>query len=128
MIIRRGARRSPARLTERLLTGRMRPTAVIYDNDVMALAGLAAARALGLRVPPDVSLVSWEDSLLVRNSYPSMATVSRGVSGRGRTVGHMLLGLLAGEPVTGGQPEPSWLHPAGSVATLGGAPPVVVSA
>jgi DNA-binding LacI/PurR family transcriptional regulator len=109
-----------ARITERLLTARARPTAVVYDNDVMALAGLAAARALGLRVPADVSLISWEDSLLVRNSYPSMATVSRGVAGRGRRVADLLLGLLSGEPATGGPIEPSWLQPAGSVAPPGG--------
>ncbi|GAA1036937.1 LacI family DNA-binding transcriptional regulator [Virgisporangium ochraceum] len=109
-----------ARITERLLTARSRPTAVIYDNDVMALAGMAATRALGLRVPADVSLISWEDSLLVRNSHPSMATVSRGVADRGRRIAQMLVALLAGEAVTGGPLEPSWLEPAGSVASPGG--------
>jgi DNA-binding LacI/PurR family transcriptional regulator len=31
------------------------PTAILYDNDVMAIAGLAVAHELGLAVPADVS-------------------------------------------------------------------------
>lgn len=110
-----------ARITERLLTGRARPTAIIYGNDVMALAGLATARSLGLRVPADVSLVSWEDSLLVRHSYPALATVSRGVAARGRRVAELLVGTLAGERVNSDPLDPEWLNPAASVGPVGGA-------
>ena len=40
-----------AKLTTALLTRSEPPTAILYDNDVMAVAGLGAAREAGLAVP-----------------------------------------------------------------------------
>ena len=52
------------RATRRLLIAADRPTAIIYDNDVMAVAGLAVAQEMGLSVPGDLSIVAWDDRRL----------------------------------------------------------------
>ncbi|MFF4037518.1 LacI family DNA-binding transcriptional regulator [Streptomyces sp. NPDC001816] len=79
------------------LGGSPPPTALIYDNDVMAVAGLAAAADLGFRVPQDVSLVSWEDSALCRMVTPRLSALSRDSAEFGRTAARELMALLDGE-------------------------------
>lgn len=108
-----------AQVTRRLLSRPGRPTAVIYNNDVMTLAGLAVARELGLEIPADLSIVSWEDSPLLRHTYPPVATISRNVASRGERAGQALLALLAGERASGMLFDPMWLLPTGSVGRLG---------
>ncbi|MFJ2724158.1 LacI family DNA-binding transcriptional regulator [Streptomyces collinus] len=87
-----------AAVTRRVLGGSAPPTALIYDNDVMAVAGLAAAAELGFAVPRDVSLVSWEDSALCRMVTPRLSALSRDSAAFGRTAARELLALLDGEP------------------------------
>lgn len=50
------------RLTQELLADGRRPTALVYDNDAMAAAGLAQVTAAGLHAPREVSVVAWDDS------------------------------------------------------------------
>ena len=45
----------------RMLDGRVRPDAVFCENDVMALALIDAAKARGLRVPQDLSVIGFDD-------------------------------------------------------------------
>ncbi|MEU2552675.1 LacI family DNA-binding transcriptional regulator [Streptomyces sp. NPDC013313] len=87
-----------AAVTRRVLGGSPPPTALIYDNDVMAVAGLAAAAELGFRVPRDVSVVSWEDSALCRMVTPRLSALSRDSAEFGRTAARELMALLDGEP------------------------------
>jgi DNA-binding LacI/PurR family transcriptional regulator len=72
-----------ASATRALLTAGRPPTAIIYDNDVMALSGLTAARALGLSVPADLSLVAWDDSALCELVDPSLTALSRDIRAYG---------------------------------------------
>ncbi|WP_017620405.1 LacI family DNA-binding transcriptional regulator, partial [Nocardiopsis gilva] len=69
-----------ARATRSLLSAADRPTAIVYDNDVMAVAGMSVARQAGLAVPADVSIVAWEDSTLCRVTHPTLTTLSRDAS------------------------------------------------
>ncbi|MFB7510608.1 LacI family DNA-binding transcriptional regulator, partial [Streptomyces broussonetiae] len=86
-----------AAVTRRVLDGSPAPTALIYDNDVMAVAGLSAAADLGFRVPQDVSVVSWEDSALCRMVTPQLSALSRDSAEFGRTAARELLALLDGD-------------------------------
>ncbi|HUQ61152.1 LacI family DNA-binding transcriptional regulator [Lentzea sp.] len=88
-----------AKLTTSLLTGPEPPTAILYDNDVMAVAGLAAAAALGVEVPSGLSLVAWDDSTLCRLASPALTTMSVDVHQFGTTVADSLLELVDGVPV-----------------------------
>ncbi|MFE0460457.1 LacI family DNA-binding transcriptional regulator [Kitasatospora sp. NPDC058965] len=83
-----------ARATHELLAAPDRPTAIVYDNDLMAVAGGGAAADLGLRVPADVSLVAWDDSDLCRITRPALSALSHDPFAFGAEVAHCLLELL----------------------------------
>src|SRR5699024_680235 len=58
--------RSGALALETLLAGSggtAPPTALVCDNDAMAIGALEAAPALGARVPEQLSIIGWEDSM-----------------------------------------------------------------
>lgn len=88
---------SGARAFEGLTGGDTPPSAVVFDNDLMALGGLDAARRSGLRVPEDVSIVAWDDSALCQLSTPPLASLSHDVQRIGRLVGETLASLLRGQ-------------------------------
>jgi DNA-binding LacI/PurR family transcriptional regulator len=93
---------SPAegqKCTERLLSLSRTPTAIIYDNDVMALAALKTAARLGIAVPDGLSIISWDDSFLCEVSVPSITALGHNIVERGRKSARMLLGLIKGTPV-----------------------------
>ncbi|SER61779.1 LacI family DNA-binding transcriptional regulator [Lentzea albida] len=88
-----------AKLTTALLTGPEPPTAILYDNDVMAVAGLAAAAELGVAVPDHLSLVAWDDSTLCRLASPALTTMSVDVHQFGVSVAESVLERIDGVPV-----------------------------
>src|SRR5262245_35259434 len=50
-----------AQATRMLLASRPAPTAIIYDNDVMAVAGVSVAHEMGVAIPRQLSVVAWDD-------------------------------------------------------------------
>ncbi len=54
-----------------------RPTGVIAFNDVVALGALHAARAQGVRVPQDVSVIGVDDIFASAHSHPPLTTISQ---------------------------------------------------
>ncbi|HEY6793831.1 MAG TPA: substrate-binding domain-containing protein [Kineosporiaceae bacterium] len=76
-----------AAATRTLLASTPRPTAVVDDNDVMAVAGLGVATELGMAVPTDVSLLACDDSPLGRITHPPLSAMSRDVAGSARRPG-----------------------------------------
>jgi DNA-binding LacI/PurR family transcriptional regulator len=86
------------------------PTAIIYDNDVMAIAGLGVAYELGLDVPGALSILAWDDSTLCRLAVPPLSVMSRDVYQLGESAAESLIKLIAGEAPTVVQaPTPSYL-------------------
>lgn len=105
-----------AQATRRLLSGANPPTAIVYDNDVMAVAGVSVAHEMGVRVPGDLSIMAWDDSVLCEITHPPLTAVARDVTGYGRQVAEHLLALLNGEVVTEVQQTPPRLVVRGSTA------------
>jgi len=105
-----------ARATRRLLSGEVRPTAVIYDNDVMAIAGLGVAQEMGLSVPGDLSIVAFDDSPLCRLVHPSLTALSRDIPAYGALAARQLLGAIAGQAVGSVQDTTAKLVPRASTA------------
>ena len=105
-----------ARATRRLLSSRPRPTAIVYDNDVMAIAGLAVAHEMGIAVPADVSLVAWDDSVLCQLVHPALTALSRDIPAYGAQAARQLLNVIAGRPALSIQDETAHLVPRGSTA------------
>ena len=58
-----------------LLTQEERPTAVVTSDDILAVALMQVCRQLGLSVPEDVSVVSFNNSLLARISSPQLTSI-----------------------------------------------------
>jgi DNA-binding LacI/PurR family transcriptional regulator len=93
-----------------------RPTAIVYDNDIMAVAGLSVAAEMGLSVPGDVSLLAWDDSQLCRLTHPTLSAMSHDVHGFGADAARTLFGVITGEGA-GSHPVPTpVLTPRGSTA------------
>ncbi|HEY0247776.1 MAG TPA: LacI family DNA-binding transcriptional regulator [Gryllotalpicola sp.] len=105
-----------AAATRALLTGQEPPTAVIYDNDVMAVAGLGVASELGVAVPEELSLLAWDDSALCEITRPPLSAMHRDVAAFGSTTAELLLQLIDGEPVDSREGPHAVLTPRGTTA------------
>jgi DNA-binding LacI/PurR family transcriptional regulator len=87
---------SGAAATRTLLTGDEPVTAIVFENDVMALAGLGVAHELGVRVPQELSLVAWDDSPLCQAAFPQLTALSHDVTSYGAHVARRLFDRMAG--------------------------------
>lgn len=79
------------------LTGR--PTAIVYDNDAMAIAGAEQISAAGLRIPEDISIVAWDDSPACQTHAPPMAVLDHRPHQLGIDLARTALALLE-DPTT----------------------------
>jgi DNA-binding LacI/PurR family transcriptional regulator len=94
-----------AAATLRLLEGSHPPTAIVYDNDLMAVSGLGAAQRIGVGVPADLSIVAWDDSPLCEFVYPPLTALSRDSAACGAHAARALIQTAAGAAV-GDHEEP----------------------
>ena len=85
-----------AHATRRLLSAGRRPTAIIYDNDIMAIAGLAVAQEMGLAVPGELSIVAFDDSPLCRLVHPPLTALTRDIPAYGVQAARQLLEVISG--------------------------------
>ncbi|WP_033819626.1 LacI family DNA-binding transcriptional regulator [Kitasatospora sp. MBT63] len=84
-----------AAATRTLLARAARPTAIVYDSDVMAVAGLGVAAEMGVSVPGELSVVSFDDSVLARIVHPALTALSRDTFALGEQVAGALLAAVA---------------------------------
>ncbi|MEJ1154647.1 LacI family DNA-binding transcriptional regulator [Microbacterium marmarense] len=87
-----------ARATRDALGAGVAPTAFVYDNDIMTVAGLSVAMELGRRVPDDLSLIAWDDSVLCEHTFPQLTALSHDVVAFGAHVARRLFGVVDGAP------------------------------
>lgn len=73
-------------------------TAIVCGNDLMALGAVRAARARGLDVPGDVSVVGFDDSPLIVFADPPLTTLRQPVEAMGQAAVNALLEEVAGTP------------------------------
>jgi len=76
------------------------PTAILYDSDVMAAAGLGVAQRMGFSVPDRLSIVSWDDSALCELMHPALTALRGDIPAVGSAAARILRELAAG-----GRPE-----------------------
>jgi LacI family transcriptional regulator len=101
-------RTAAQRITEQLLALRERPTAVFASSDVQATGVLAAARAAGMHVPADVSVVGFDDIEI--SAYAGLTTVRQPLFESGRLGAELLLAALAEKYVSRGRVTELPLH------------------
>jgi DNA-binding LacI/PurR family transcriptional regulator len=88
-----------AEATRELLERAEPPTAIVYDNDVMAVAGLAAARRAGRDVPGELSIVAYDDSALCELVHPALTAMRRDIAAVGAEAARQLSRVAAGAEV-----------------------------
>ena len=83
-----------ANATRALLSRPRPPTAIIFDNDLMAVAALNVAREMGLSVPEQLSIVAGDDSPLCLLVHPALTALSRDVAAYGAHAARTLIRLI----------------------------------
>jgi DNA-binding LacI/PurR family transcriptional regulator len=91
---------SGRKATRQLLTRGRIPTAVVYDNDLMAIGGLTVAKELGVTVPDELSVIAWDDTAVARLAHPPLSVVTVDVHGLGTIVGEAILAAMDGAGAT----------------------------
>ena len=107
---------SGAHATRDLLSRSGPPTAIIYDSDVMAVAGLGEAQRLGIEVPAGLSIVAWDDSALCELVHPALTALRHDVAGVGAEAARRLCRLADGTPAGGFAEPPPMLMARASAA------------
>ncbi|MGH8892868.1 MAG: LacI family DNA-binding transcriptional regulator [Actinomycetes bacterium] len=82
--------------TKILLDQRHRPTAIVYANDLMAIAGMAAVTARGLDVPHDLSITGFDDTEVSGHLQPPLTTVRTDAYAWGRAAAERLMAAVDG--------------------------------
>lgn len=87
-----------------LLDRERRATAIIASSDQMALAALEAGRERGLAVPRDLSLISFDNTPIVRFTHPPLAAIAQPIAAVTARAVELIIGEMAGRE-TPGEPE-----------------------
>lgn len=82
----------------RLLESASSPTAIIASNDEMALATLEVARSLGLSVPQDLSLISFDNTPLVHFTQPPLTAVDQPIAATTSKAVELIIAAQKGDP------------------------------
>jgi DNA-binding LacI/PurR family transcriptional regulator len=85
-----------AQATHELLDLPQPPTAIVYANDLMAIAGTSAAQARGLHVPDHLSVIGFDDTAISGYLRPPLTTVRTDAVAWGRAAAECLLELVNG--------------------------------
>jgi DNA-binding LacI/PurR family transcriptional regulator len=81
----------------RLLASNPDIDGVFAANDVMALAVINAIEERGKRVPDDIAVVGFDDTILSQTARPSLTTVKQDIAGLGAAAAETMLQLISGE-------------------------------
>jgi LacI family transcriptional regulator len=79
-----------------LLARTIRPTAVFVTSDLMAIGGLCAASAAGVRVPGDLSVVGYDDIGAACYATPPLTTIAPPKRDMARLAIHQLIERIRG--------------------------------
>lgn len=80
-----------------LLQRSSRPSAIIASNDQMALATLEVARSLGIAVPQDLSLISFDNTPLVHFTQPPLTAVDQPIAATTSKAVDLIIGAVKGD-------------------------------
>jgi LacI family transcriptional regulator len=98
----------------RLFDRAQKPTAILAQNDDMAVGALMAARECGLSVPDHLSIVGFDDSEVSSTTWPPITTVRQPVFEMAVSAADMVLAQLNGGEVVMSRQHPHRLIVRGS--------------
>ncbi|MBB6448759.1 DNA-binding LacI/PurR family transcriptional regulator [Geomicrobium halophilum] len=73
------------------------PTAIFAVNDVFACATIQAARKRGVKVPEDLSVVGFDNTVLAEVTDPPLTTISQPKADMGKQIVRMLVEAIEGK-------------------------------
>lgn len=88
---------SGGRAARRLLDSANRASAIIASNDQMALATLEVARSLGLRVPEDLSVISFDNTPLMHFTQPPLTAIDQPIAATASKAVELIISAQKGE-------------------------------
>ncbi len=87
-------------VTEKLLSSRERPTAILYPDDFTAIAAMQTAQKMGFSIPEDLSVAGFDGIDFADLVYPSLTTVKQNSVEIGRALARCLLNRINNGPST----------------------------
>jgi DNA-binding LacI/PurR family transcriptional regulator len=78
-------------------------TGIICASDVMALGAVRAARKIGLRVPEDISVIGFDDSMFMPLVDPAVTTVRQPVDSIAKAAAGLLFAQITGRDSRAGE-------------------------
>lgn len=84
-------------LTSQLLGMAERPTALLFDNDLMALGGMAAVQESGLVAGRDLSIIGFDDIGPAEHAHPPLTTIGQPIYQIATLMTSMLVQKLEGD-------------------------------
>ncbi len=103
-----------------LLERAHRPSAIVASSDKMTLATLETARSLGLEVPRDLSLISFDNTPIARFTHPPLTAVDQPIAATVARAVELLIKAQAG----GAPPETPVVVPGSLVQRASTAAPL----
>ena len=85
--------------TRRLLALDEPPTGIVASSDQMSLAALEMARSSGIDVPRDLSIMSFDDTPIVKFSTPPLTAIRQPIAEMAACAANLLIRTANGEPV-----------------------------
>jgi LacI family transcriptional regulator/LacI family purine nucleotide synthesis repressor/LacI family repressor for deo operon, udp, cdd, tsx, nupC, and nupG len=86
---------------QKLLQQSELPTAVLAINDLVAIGAIKEAQRHGLRVPDDISVTGFDDTVLASICTPTLTTVNQNYAALGRTAVDVLVSAATGQKADG---------------------------
>lgn len=79
---------------EKLFTSAQMPTAIFASNDEMACGVIKAALERGLKVPDDISIAGFDDSVIAARVFPNLTTVRQPTTLMGKLAAEKIIAFL----------------------------------
>jgi len=83
--------------TKKLMEQKNPPTAIIAVNNLMAIGALKAAEEIGRKVPDDLSVIGFDDSLMSEVVKPSLTVIKQPLKAIANEAARLLIDQLEGE-------------------------------
>ncbi|MDQ0861896.1 LacI family DNA-binding transcriptional regulator [Bacillus sp. V2I10] len=84
---------------KKLMKQEVKPTAIFFGNDEMAMGGIKAAQDIGIRVPEDLAVTGFDDIKFSAVFNPALTTIAQPFHEMGRKSMELLLKIINEEPL-----------------------------
>ena len=86
--------------TEKILKKAPEVTAIIYGEDITAVGGMKALRREGLRIPEDIEVIGYNNSIYSQICSPSLSSVDNKLAHIGKKAAQTLYDMIHGDNIS----------------------------